>query len=116
MKTLKKKQYKKTFRFHRPTGEPNGSPIAATEETIEIWREEYEKPLVAMEGYNNCILGIVEKHCSEPFILYDYDKVIEESMRQGMTYEEAVEWFDSNQSCLYAGENTYGFLRRPSEW
>ena len=39
-------------------------------------------------------------------VVYDYDKLIECFMKQGMTDEEAVEWIDYNVTGGYIGEKT----------
>ena len=62
-----------------------------------------------MDGFDDCILGVVT-HCgSEQFVIYDYHKVIAKNMSHGMTEEEAVEYFQFNQECAYVGEYTPGF-------
>lgn len=43
-------------------------------------------------------------------IAYDYDKVIKANMKDGMIYDEAVEWFEYNQIGAYVGEYTPVFI------
>jgi len=63
-----------------------------------------------MDGFDDCILGVVT-HCgTDQFVIYDYDKVIAKNMSHGMTEEEAVEYFQFNQECAYLGEYTPGFV------
>jgi hypothetical protein len=46
-------------------------------------------------------------------ICYDEDKVIEILMeRDGMTYEEAVEYFEFNIAGAWVGESTPFFMQR----
>jgi len=43
--------------------------------------------------------------------IYDWDKCVEVFMnRDGMTYEEAVEWIDYNVTGAYFGEQTPEFI------
>ena len=43
--------------------------------------------------------------------IYDWDKCVEVFMnRDGMTYEEAVEWIDFNVTGAYFGEQTPEFI------
>ena len=43
--------------------------------------------------------------------IYDWDKCVEVFMnRDGMTYEEAVEWIDYNVTGAYVGEQTPEFI------
>ena len=43
---------------------------------------------------------------------YDYDMVIAENMAQGMTYEEAVDYFYYNQIGAYVGDHTPCFVEK----
>ena len=43
-------------------------------------------------------------------VAYDRDKVILVNESMGMTYDEAVEYFDFNQEGAYMGENTPIFV------
>ena len=62
-----------------------------------------------MDGFDDCILGVVT-HCgTDQFVIYDYDKVIAKNMSHGMTEEEAIEYFNFNQECAYVGEHTPAF-------
>ena len=65
--------------------------------------------LLVMDGFDDCILGIAIRFGCEQFVIYDYDKVIAKNMSHGMTEEEAVKYFQSNQECAYVGEYTPGF-------
>ena len=58
-----------------------------------------------MDGFDDCILGVVT-HCgSEQFVIYDYDKVIAKNMSHGMTEEEADEYLGFNTLGAYVGPN-----------
>ncbi len=49
------------------------------------------------------------------FVLYDRSKCIEILMRDGCTYEEAVEYFEFNVSGAWVGDRTPGFMWVPEE-
>lgn len=72
--------------------------------------EEYPDLLV-MDGFDDCIAGVCQKYGLEPFVVYDYKKVINKLMKAGITYDEAVEFHEFNQACAYVGENTPGFIK-----
>jgi leucyl aminopeptidase (aminopeptidase T) len=78
--------------------------------------EQYEDiPLLFMdpaEYYDSAIVGVIEGKAHAVAVAYDYDKVIKANMRQGMDYEEAVEYFEYNQIGAYVGEHTPVFLKR----
>lgn len=66
------------------------------------------------DGYDAAIAGTAE--CREagygPVVLYDYDRYIELLVAEGMSWEEASEYFDFNVSGAYVGEGTPAFLNR----
>ena len=66
--------------------------------------------MLKMDGYDDCILGIVERCGQNPFYVYDTDLIIEKLMNQGMTEEEAIEFHEYNQAGAWLGEGTPGFL------
>ena len=65
------------------------------------------------DEYDEAIIGVAERIGSEPTVAYDFDKVIEASIRMGMTHEEAIEYFDYNQMGSYIGEQTPIFITKP---
>lgn len=68
------------------------------------------------DGYDDCIVGIVSQ-CGRPTILcYDSTKIINKLIeRDGMTREDAEEFFDFNILGAYMGPNTPMFLTPISE-
>jgi hypothetical protein len=69
--------------------------------------EEYENVLIA-DGFDDAIVGI------EPMTLrlvYDIDKVISILMDQGMSEEDAIEYYEFNIAGSYVGEQTPLFVR-----
>ena len=71
--------------------------------------------LLKMDGYNDCILGIVERCGQQPFYVYDTELIIEKLMDEGMTEEEAIEFHEYNQAGAWLGEGTPGFLKAYEE-
>ena len=73
--------------------------------------EEYPDLLTA-DGFDDAIIGVVQR-MGELAICYDEDKVIDILMeRDGMTYEEAVEYFYFNVAGAWVGESTPFFLQK----
>jgi len=70
---------------------------------------------LTMDGFDDCILGICKRFGQEPIIAYDYDKVIEQLKTYGMTYDEAVEYFEFNQIGAWMGDHTPCFIEVGSE-
>jgi hypothetical protein len=67
---------------------------------------------LCMDGYDNCIIGIVDRFGQPPIICYDRAKVIEKLMADGMTEEEAEEFWSFNQIGAWMGPRTPCFLSR----
>jgi len=72
-----------------------------------------DQQLLTMDGYDSCILGVMERFGMEPIVCYDKNKVIEQLMgddEENMTHEEAVEFFEFNQIGAWCGDRTPCFL------
>ena len=66
--------------------------------------------VMKIDGYDDCVIGIVESCQSAPVLCYDKEKVILKNMEDGMTREEAEEYFSFNQIGAYMGESTPCFI------
>ena len=84
--------------------------------TRDVIANEYpDTPLLFMdpcESFDEAIIGVGEGCGNSPKVVYDYDKVIEINMQDGMTYDDAVEFFEYNQLGAYVGEYTPIFVTR----
>ena len=73
--------------------------------------EEYPDLLKA-DGFDEAIIGVVER-IGVQAICYDQEKVIDILIeRDGMDYEEAVEYFEFNIAGAWVGESTPFFLQK----
>ena len=72
--------------------------------------EERIEGLTIMDDYDDCIAGLVRMFGKEEIVAYDYDKIIQRHIGDGMTHEEAVEFFEFNQIGAYVGERTPCFI------
>ena len=64
-----------------------------------------------MDGYDDCIVGFVERFGQEPIVCYDREKVIKKLIQNGCdTYEGAQEYFEFNQIGGWHGELTPCFI------
>jgi hypothetical protein len=73
---------------------------------------ELNEEMIKMDGFDDCVLGICHRYGQPPILAYDFDKVILKLMDDGMTYEEAIEYWDYNQIGAYIGESTPCFVER----
>ena len=62
------------------------------------------------DGMEEAYIGYGHQHGKPPVAIYDAEKCVEALMKQGMTYEEAQEWFDFNTACAWMGEGTPIFM------
>jgi len=68
--------------------------------------------LLVMDGFDDCIVGVGQRF-NDYFVVYDYRKVIDKLMDDGMSYEEAVEFHEYNQVGAWVGPRTPVFLHLP---
>lgn len=63
------------------------------------------------DGFDDAIIGIAERINLGPVVAYSMNKIIELLMeRDGMNYEEAIEYFNFNIQGAWLGENTPIFI------
>ena len=65
---------------------------------------------IKMDGYDDCIVGIVEGFAKNSIICYDKIKVLERLVKDGMAYSEALEYYEFNMLGAFVGESTPCFL------
>jgi hypothetical protein len=65
------------------------------------------------DGFDEAIIGIAERIGLGPVVAYDVEKMLDIMIeRDGMTYEEAREYFDFNIIGAWMGEFTPIFITR----
>jgi len=69
-----------------------------------------EVELMLMDGYEDCIAGVVERFGQSPIVCYDKNKVLAKTESEGMTYDEAIEFWDFNQIGAWMGALTPCFI------
>ena len=66
-----------------------------------------ENECIVYPDLEDALVGCVENSNGEIVALYDIDKIVDIFMdRDGMTYEEAVEYYDFNVARMYVGAKT----------
>ena len=72
---------------------------------------EYTENVMTMDGYNDCIIGVVSTFDGKQVIAYDIDKVITKlEERDGMSTIEAIEFFEYNMLGAWVGDHTPVFI------
>lgn len=68
------------------------------------------------DGFDDAILGVSERFGSEPIVCYDKRKVLKKLEEDGMTEEEAMEYFEYNIIGAYVGDKTPEFIETIESW
>ena len=84
-----------------------------THEEVRAWVAEQNEEALFADGYEEAIIGVAER-CGQPtLVVYDGDKCIQILQeRDGMSEDDAAEFFSFNTLGSWAGENTPLFLWR----
>lgn len=78
---------------------------------IEFIRENYPETLL-MDGYDDAIVGIVTRFGQPPIVCYNKDKIIDMLIiDDGMSLDDALEFFEFNQLGAWMGDTTPCFLQ-----
>lgn len=68
--------------------------------------------ILQIPGAEHALLGMVQRCGQAPFLVYDWEKLVEHFMAEGMTDEEAVEWIAVNVEGAWVGNGTPGVVHR----
>ena len=75
------------------------------------WVSEHNEEAYLADGFEDAFLGICEVYGRLPTAVYDKDKCLEILVqRDGMTDEEAMEFFEFNVAGAWVGEGTPAYL------
>lgn len=74
------------------------------EEVIELWPDE---EFMVADGYDEAIIGVEEEGMR---IVYDVDQIIRILMKDGMTADDAYDFYHYNIVGSYVGEKTPLFV------
>ena len=70
---------------------------------------EIDEDILTLDGFDEAIVGYVERAGSSTIACYDKNKCIE-ILARDMTYEDAVDYFYFNTAGAYVGEYTPCFI------
>ena len=76
-------------------------------------KTEMHGSFLTADGFDDAIVGICHSFGKEPTVCYDQRKILDTLVSQGMSEEEAQEYFDYNIIGAYVGERTPCFLETP---
>jgi len=83
-----------------------------TRAQIEEWLEKREETVLLADGLDAAFLGIINRCGQKPVAIYDREQCIQTMAKDGMTRDEAEEYFDFNTQGAWVGEQTPGYLER----
>lgn len=70
-----------------------------------------EATVITADGYDDCVIGLSYNTIGSPIVIYDADAIIKCLVdRDGMTYDEASEYYEFNILGAYVGEQTPMFV------
>jgi hypothetical protein len=69
-----------------------------------------ESDVMTMDGYDDCIAGVVQRFGCPSIICYNKTMVIAKMTASGMSEEEAEEFFEFNQLGAWVGDTTPCFI------
>lgn len=81
------------------------------EEMIEEIYDRCDDDVVFLIGFDECIAGYSFSNGLQ-ILIYDVEKIIDVLEDQGMTEEEAIEYFEFNIESSHIGERTPIFLNK----
>jgi hypothetical protein len=66
-----------------------------------------DRDAIFFEGFDDAIVGLGTQQYKGPYVIYDRDKCLQILVeRDGMTYDEAEEFFSFNTEGCWAGDRT----------
>jgi uncharacterized protein YoaH (UPF0181 family) len=83
--------------------------IKMTRKEIDEYVDEHypDEEIMLLDGLDSAFIGLTTNNIRA---VYSVQKIITELMNQGMSAEDAIEYFDFNIECAYVGEKTPVYL------
>lgn len=66
--------------------------------------------MLVMDGFDDCIEGVVERFGMNPIVCYNKQKVLDKLIDDGCSLMEAEEYYEFNQIGAWMGEGTPCFI------
>jgi hypothetical protein len=81
------------------------------DQILEDYGEDAETMLFA-DGFDDAIVGVGNVFGGKLCAIYDTDLIVKQCMKDGMEYDEALEFFDFNIAGAYVGDQTPIFIHK----
>lgn len=89
------------------------SSTSQTKKILE-WIDENFEVIVYPDGFEDCIVGVGERFGGPPMAVLDVEKMLTKMEKEGMTREEAVEYFEYNILGAHVGEQNPVYMHIPN--
>jgi hypothetical protein len=86
--------------------EPLSPRVQAIFDRLDAHCEDTEEEVMRFDGLDEAVVGFGSQFTKQTLLVYSAKGIIEALMKQGMTHEEAEEWFGYNINCLWIGPGT----------
>ncbi len=77
------------------------------------WIDETFEVIIYPSGFEDCIVGVGERFGGPPVAVLDVEKMFKKMEKDGMTREEAIEYFEFNILGAHVGEENPVYLHIP---
>ena len=91
----------------------HGTPSSYADKVLE-WIDETFEVIIYPSGFADCIVGVGERFGGPPVAVLDVEKMLKKMEKDGMTREEAIEYFDFNILGAHVGEENPVYLHVPN--
>jgi len=99
-----------------PSGKPPprriGTPSSHASDLLS-WIDETFEVIIYPSGFEDCIVGVGERFGGPPMAVLDVEKMLKKMESEGMTREEAIEYFEFNILGAHVGEENPVYLHIP---
>ena len=80
-------------------------------DTVDIIKE-YNSDALLADGFNDAIIGMCHQFDRPPVVAYDFEKVIFILMKDKMSREEAIEFWEYNMVGAGMGDNNCVYIEK----
>lgn len=92
---------------------PDHGTRSSHADKVLAWIDETFEVIIYPSGFEDCIVGVGERFGGPPVAVLDVEKMFKKMEKDGMTREEAIEYFEFNILGAHVGEENPVYLHIP---
>ena len=92
---------------------PDHGTRSSSESKILAWIDETFDVVVYPTGFEDCIVGVGERFGGPPVAVLDLEKMLTQLEKDGMTRDEAIEYFEFNILGAHIGDENPVYMHVP---